>query len=163
MTQVRLSYEEQILNAMAREIGRKKDETDLSYEKHKFNAIREVLQPLYKQVKELEQELSIHTARQMAVRYAEHILQRIDLRVAVDDAKDPDINVKHLIWVCHQIIKHAGYVPNEWSVTKLHRWIGYIQGVMTARGITTVQQERDDYRTMKQKLLAELSLPDQDI
>ena len=35
---------------------------------------------------------------------------------------------KHLLWMCDQIEKHA----EGGSATKLHRWIGFIQGAMLA-------------------------------
>jgi hypothetical protein len=34
----------------------------------------------------------------------------------------------HLLWMCDRIQKQA----EEWPVTKLHRWIGFIQGGMMA-------------------------------
>jgi len=166
MTQVRLSYEEQILNALNRVGGmkRKPPETHMEYQTRQFNAIRECLGPLYKQVRELEQEKSIGTARQMAIQYASLLCERLhELRRDDKESPESDISVRHLIWMCEQVMEHTGYVPKEWSITKLHRWIGYIQGVMTARGFTTVLQERNDYRELKQKVLQELSLEDQDI
>jgi hypothetical protein len=35
---------------------------------------------------------------------------------------------KHLLWMCNQIEKHAEGGP----VTKLHRWIGFVQAAMLA-------------------------------
>lgn len=35
---------------------------------------------------------------------------------------------KHLIWMCDKIEQHA----EDWPATKLHRWIGFIQGGMLA-------------------------------
>ena len=35
---------------------------------------------------------------------------------------------KHLVWMCKQIEKHAEDGP----ATKLHRWIGFVQGAMLA-------------------------------
>lgn len=129
-----------------------------------FAAIREVLQPLYKQVNDLEDELDYKQARTIAVQYAGLLKERLwehrstDLtwehRAADPDTKESKTSVRHLIYMCDQIIQHAGYVPKEWSVTKLHRWIGYIQGVMTTRGLTTVERERADYKELK--VLAEL-------
>ena len=34
----------------------------------------------------------------------------------------------------------------------MHRWLGFIQGILIARGVTTVQQERDYGRPMFQRL-----------
>ena len=35
---------------------------------------------------------------------------------------------KHLLWMCEQIEEHA----EERPATKLHRWIGFVQGAMLA-------------------------------
>ncbi len=35
---------------------------------------------------------------------------------------------KHLLWMCKQIEEHA----NNGPATKLHRWIGFVQGAMLA-------------------------------
>lgn len=35
---------------------------------------------------------------------------------------------KHLMWMCQQIEQHS----EEWPLTKLHRWLGFIQGGMLA-------------------------------
>lgn len=166
MTQAKLSYEEQIINAMNNVGGpkRKPPESSLEYTERQFNAIRSVLQPLYDQVKRLEDEQKVGQARHMAVRYASKLAERLEeFRIEDKELPTSDTSVRHLIWMCQQIVEHTGYVPNEWSVTKLHRWIGYIQGVMVARGFTTVLREREDYKQLKQVLLKELSLPSQDI
>jgi hypothetical protein len=161
LVQIRLSYEEQILNALMHVGGMKKGESNRDYNDRRFNAVREVLQPLYKQVKQLEDELGVRTARQMAVRYAGHLEEK--LREIREEEVIDKVSVRHLRWMCGQIIEHTGYVPQEWSVTKLHRWIGYIQGVMVAKGYTTVDKEREDYREMKKELLKELSLEERNI
>ena len=161
MTQIRLSYEEQILNALSR-LTKKKGLTTIQWMDLQFDAIREVLKPLYKQTKELEAEKQYHQSRQIAICYAGLLKERLH---EIKDTLPPEFttSVHHLIWMCKQIIEHTGYVPKEWSITKLHRWIGYIQGVMTARAFTTVEQERNDYRELKNKILAELGLESQDV
>ncbi len=35
---------------------------------------------------------------------------------------------KHLMWMCDKIEQHV----EDWPVTKLHRWIGFVQGGMIA-------------------------------
>ena len=40
----------------------------------------------------------------------------------------PALHRNHLLWMCECIEKHV----EEWPVTKLHRWIGFIQGGMLA-------------------------------
>lgn len=124
-----------------------------------FQAIREVLQPLYKQVKNLENENQYHVARCMAIQYAGLLRESLWEHKSTDtEPAESNTSVYHLIWMCKQIIEHTGYVPKEWSITKLHRWIGYIQGVMIARGWTTVEQQRSDYKELKTKILAELHI-----
>lgn len=48
------------------------------------------------------------------------------------DKPPPDLpkalQPKHLLWMCHKIKEHAKDGP----ATKLHRWIGFIQGAMLA-------------------------------
>jgi hypothetical protein len=41
------------------------------------------------------------------------------------------LHPKHLLWMCNQIEAHA----DNWPVTKLHRWIGFIQCGMMANRI----------------------------
>lgn len=127
-----------------------------------FNSIKEVLHPLYKQVKELENEKKYHQARCIAIQYAGFLKERLwEHRSKDTEPPESNISVRHLIWMCEQVISRTGYVPKEMSVTKVHRWIGYIQGVMTARGFTTVEKERTEYKELKAKILAELELPEQ--
>lgn len=129
-----------------------------------FKTIREVLQPFYKQVEDLENEEKHHQARIIAVQYASLLKERLwEFRATDTEPFDSNTGVRHLIWMCEQVVEHTGYVPREWSITKLHRWIGYIQGVMTARGFTTVERERQEYKDLKAKVLAEMALPDQRI
>ncbi len=45
-----------------------------------------------------------------------------------------DVDYTHLNWMLNEII--AGYVQHD----KAHRWLGFIQGAMTAQGVTTVEQ-----------------------
>jgi hypothetical protein len=41
---------------------------------------------------------------------------------------------KHLLWMCTQIEEHAEDGP----ATKLHRWIGFVQGAMLANRMTNL-------------------------
>jgi hypothetical protein len=40
----------------------------------------------------------------------------------------PTLRPKHLLWMCDNIQQHA----EHWPTTKLHRWIGFVQGGMMA-------------------------------
>lgn len=87
--------------------------------------------------------------KQIAVAYAQHLLDKLEKAATDDYTIETTISVVHLKWMCQQIIERV----NEMSATKLHRWIGYIQGVMVVRGFTTVLQERTDYKEVKKKML----------
>jgi len=39
-----------------------------------------------------------------------------------------ELQPTHLLWMCDKIQKHAA----DWPSTKLHRWIGFVQGAMIA-------------------------------
>jgi hypothetical protein len=41
----------------------------------------------------------------------------------------------HLLWMCDQIIAHS----DTWSVSHIHRWIGFIQAGMLANGMLDLQ------------------------
>lgn len=48
---------------------------------------------------------------------------------------------RHLMWMCDQIEKHAEHSTN---ITKLHRWIGFVQAGILANQLTDL----DGLRTM---------------
>ncbi len=101
-----------------------------------------------------------HLQRRMAKIYSAFLAERLVLMpdiVMPEPAADEDCSTKHLLWMAGQV--RDNYNSENWSATKLHRWIGYIQGVMVQRKLTTVQRERDDYRAAKQKMLADLKQP----
>jgi hypothetical protein len=50
-----------------------------------------------------------------------------------------EIRSSHLTWMCVKALENL----HVWPEDKLSRWLGYIQGVLAARGIIDVQQERD--------------------
>lgn len=47
----------------------------------------------------------------------------------------------HLIWMIEELNNNP-----DMSETKKHRWLGYIQGVMTAHEVLDVEQERNATR-----------------
>lgn len=57
------------------------------------------------------------------------------------DEKGDPCSIPYLKWMCLQIIG-----GKDWDAGKANRWIGYIQGIMVARNITTVLIERDRVR-----------------
>lgn len=50
----------------------------------------------------------------------------------------PDMTGSHLIWMLEELASNE-----EQSDTKKHRWLGYIQGILIANGLTTVADERE--------------------
>ncbi|RVL37967.1 hypothetical protein [Sinorhizobium meliloti] len=71
----------------------------------------------------------------------EDILNRYDGMLAeitskVECCDVPGTDACHLRWMLANI--KSGFAGE-----KSHRWLGFVQGVMIARGITTVQAERD--------------------
>ncbi len=41
----------------------------------------------------------------------------------------------HLNWMCNRIIQNA----NDWPPTRLHRWIGFVQGAMIANRMIGIE------------------------
>jgi hypothetical protein len=103
-------------------------------------------------------------ARTMAGTYALDLKQRLEkLQKLQEQSKKyeacpPMTDTPHLIWMCDQIIQKA-----EFSETKAHRWIGYIQGVMTMRGLSSVEHERTRYVEVKKELAHDLGADDQSV
>lgn len=54
-----------------------------------------------------------------------------------------ETNVKHLLWMLQEIEMNT-----EQTLTKKHRWLGFVQGVIIAKGWTTVAEERDATREL---------------
>lgn len=104
-------------------------------------------------------------ARELASRYANFLSGKITSWYNYEKvsvcllAKSSDCGLDYLIWMCREIIKGKEDYDN-WSDTKLHRWIGYIQGVLIARGFSTVTEERENYKSVKKVLLEELGIVD---
>lgn len=71
----------------------------------------------------------MNQAQVLAVAMAERCLAIIqekpeDTRFALPASLRPD----HLRWMCKEIVEHA----EDWSTSKLHRWIGFVQAGMVA-------------------------------
>lgn len=49
-----------------------------------------------------------------------------------------ETNDVHLLWMLRELL-----LNQEQSITKKHRWLGYVQGVMIAKNYITVLQERE--------------------
>lgn len=64
------------------------------------------------------------------------------------DPPDERPRADHLLKMCEKIENHA----DEWPVTKLHRWVGFIQGSMVMAGLTTMEKESQFIRDLKMNL-----------
>jgi hypothetical protein len=62
-----------------------------------------------------------------------------------NDNQPQSLQPMHLEWMCEQIVKHAG----DWPATKLHRWIGFVQGAMIANRIIDLDGARAMFSNVK--------------
>lgn len=84
--------------------------------------------------------------RQLAYDIADSIRQDICTNMVPIKNESPD-SPNYLAWMCDKITQHA----RDWDIDKLHRWVGYIQGVCVANGYSTLERERDRVRDAKDK------------
>jgi len=57
---------------------------------------------------------------------------------AYDPGLPSALQQKHLLWMCNEIEEHADVGP----VTRLHRWIGFVQGAMLANRMLDLDKLR---------------------
>lgn len=69
--------------------------------------------------------------------------QIIDKNLDDDLETDPYRKLSHLKWMLDEIVGN-----NTQSITKKHRWLGFVQGVLIAKKLTTVDRERDFTRDL---------------
>lgn len=67
-------------------------------------------------------------------------LSQLEPQVEADFSAQ-ETEVAYLMWMCHQVAD-----SEDWSFDKAHRWVGYVQGVMCAKGWSSVETERDRVR-----------------
>jgi len=69
------------------------------------------------------------------------------IQAAAQSALDlpPALRSKHLLWMCDQLEKHA----ETWPATKMHRWIGYVQGGLIANRILRLDQVKKMFDAAK--------------
>lgn len=61
----------------------------------------------------------------------------------LDESKDPT-SLPHILWMCKELkTKIVPYTGTGFSVDKYSRWLGFIQGILISKGLTTVKSERD--------------------
>ena len=83
--------------------------------------------------------VEVLTLRHLCKRYIEMI--KLDYCDQINHAIDhhgPQTSVVHLKWMLNEIADN----PNQ-SLTKKHRWFGYVQGLLIVYGFTSVPRERD--------------------
>lgn len=61
----------------------------------------------------------------------------------IEQKPGDETNPIHLIWMLKQIAE-----DKSMSLTKRHRWLGYIQGILVMKGSFTVEEEREYTRPM---------------
>jgi hypothetical protein len=104
----------------------------------------------------MSSEMAIKDERMLAVQIAMDAKRR--LTVAHESDKDfvaeayvykgpQGTDIEHLIWMCNEIYDNA----SDWPIAKLHRWVGYVQGCMVMRGISTLEMEKETVREHKKR------------
>ncbi len=74
-------------------------------------------------------------------RYRQYLTEKGAKPIEQTDVDPTHLN--HLLWMCEHLLKNIRDDGRGFAVDKYSRWIGYIQGVLIARGHTTVNEERD--------------------
>ena len=64
----------------------------------------------------------------LLIAMAEQCRNMIQQAETTDAVLPASLQPKHLMWMCDKIEQHV----EDWPVTKLHRWIGFVQGGMIA-------------------------------
>ena len=96
-------------------------------------------------------------ARQMIVEMAAECRDAIRVSNHEENRLPKALHPKHLLWMCDQIGRHAQSSP----VTKLHRWIGFVQAGILANQMLDLDQIRAMFDAVKQSHSA--SIDDQNL
>lgn len=67
----------------------------------------------------------------------------------------PGCEFAHLQWMCDEAMGQA----ENWPVDKLSRWLGFVQGVLTANNVITVAGEREFSRPLFHAAYLEAGMP----
>ncbi len=67
----------------------------------------------------------------LLIAMAEQCRNMIQQAETTDRSLPASLQSKHLLWMCDKIEQHV----EDWPVTKLHRWIGFVQGGMIANQV----------------------------
>src|SRR3569832_2418871 len=81
---------------------------------------------------QLRKEQGMETTRLLATAMAEQCRGAIEASGEEQHLELPDaLRASHLRWMCLQIESHV----EHWHLTRIHRWIGFIQAGMLANGM----------------------------
>lgn len=88
--------------------------------------------------------------------------QRLAKAEEAGERDPPDVaagtSLRHLRWLCDTAIENSP----RWPLDKVARWLGFVQGVMSVRGLLDVNEERDYSRPLFRNAYERegLALPD---
>lgn len=100
------------------------------------------------ETKSIERE-KVTSDRLVANAITEEIIQQLIqlFPTAEADYESHIVTPNYWLWAAQQIKENH----TIWDVAKLHRWIGWIQGMLNGCGITSLDEERDRVRQIKAK------------
>lgn len=84
--------------------------------------------------------MSLYCIQKVATMYATLLRQN---GVEAHQEEEGGTSLPHLLWMLEQLI-----APSTMSLTKRHRWLGFIQGCMIKDGLLNVQDERRNTRAV---------------
>lgn len=84
--------------------------------------------------------MSLDCVQKVATRYATLLRQN---GVEPQQEEEGGTSLPHLLWMLDQLI-----APSTMSLTKRHRWLGFIQGCMIKDGLLNLQEERLNTRAI---------------
>jgi hypothetical protein len=76
---------------------------------------------------------------------AQECRERIRAGEKKDTKLPKQLRPPHLLWMCDRIEKEA----EQWPISKLHRWIGFIQCAMMANGLIDFASAKDMFQQAK--------------
>ena len=81
----------------------------------------------------------------LIVAMAEQCIKMIEESENRESDLPQSLHPKHLSWMCFRVLELA----EEWTSTKLHRWIGFIQCGMLANHIIDFEEVKTMFEEMK--------------
>lgn len=87
----------------------------------------------------------MNEASPLIVAMAERCRRQIRKSTSLDPGLPDSLQPKHLLWMCDRIGTTADDAPS----TKLHRWIGFVQGAMVAHRMLDLDGAREMFDQVK--------------